>query len=98
MTAPQTSTWGLWINETKLCTYGRRNSTAGDAWAMARPQHEQRGALTVLKVGVFGDELVIGPFDRDDADFARDYLLEKGAPPTALKVVRHAQAIRRAAS
>lgn len=83
MTAAQ---WGIVLNETGL--YSNSAAGATDWWITQRHRFETTGRLRVLTAGVLGDTIEIGPLDRDDAQFARDHMIEHGIHKGLLKLRR----------
>lgn len=83
--APEPEQWGVVVDEVRL------NSIGGDTnawWAVHAAQFHRNGKLRHLVGLPIGGVTEIGPFDQDDAAFARDYLIEHGAHPRTVALRR----------
>lgn len=83
--------YGVTVHEPKVLACGGKtkdaNRTVADWWVTLRPRWEMSSQLRVLKHGaIVGDLIELGPFSKDDAEFARDHMVEQGVPQSALKV------------
>lgn len=77
--------WGLIVDEVLL------NATANPARAWWHPyaaRFEARGIGRSLAITVAGALTEYGPWDKDDAEFMRDHMIEQGIHPKALKLRR----------
>lgn len=82
---PEPPCWYVTIDEVKLNAV---DSPAAEYWAIHSARWEQSGQAKVLDICIAGAIVRLGPFERDDAEFIRDHLLEKGAHPKAITVKR----------
>jgi hypothetical protein len=73
--------WGVVIDEVLLNSLG---TTASNWWAVQSGPFHHRGKLRHLVVLPIGAITEIGPFPRDDAEFARNHLIENGLHPRAV--------------
>lgn len=74
--------WGVLVDEIRLFSMGR----APGWWALELGRLNQVGKLRYLAVVPAGSVLEIGPFERDDAEFVREHLAEKGVDSRVLKL------------
>jgi hypothetical protein len=87
MTEPS---YGVVIDEVKI------NATRGSRWwATQRQRFEDTGRLRIIPmrdgrpaVCLVGQLVEIGPFDEDDAEFAREHIVSHGIHKAAVKVRR----------
>lgn len=80
--APQP--WSVLVDEVRLFASGR----ATNWWALEVGRFQAIGRVRYLAVTPCGSVLEIGPYSRDDAEFIREYLTEKGIDGRALKLRR----------
>lgn len=80
---PPPPRWGLIVNEVLL------NATANPArgwWTSHAARFEARGKARILTICVAGALVEYGPWDRDDAQFMHNHMVEHGIHPKALKL------------
>jgi hypothetical protein len=82
---PTPELWGVVVDGVLLNSLG---TTAGNWWAINAAQFHRSGKLRCLLVLPIGAVEEIGPFSRDDAEFARDHIVESGVHPRAVKARR----------
>lgn len=85
---PEPELWGVVVDEVLLNSLGTR---ASNWWAVNSAQFYRSGKLRHLVALPIGGVSEIGPFSRDDAEFARDYIVENGVHPRAVKARRWAE-------
>lgn len=78
--------FGLVVNEARVMTYTAPG--VADWWVSLRPRWEMSRQLRVLDSGFPGELVELGPFARDDAEFAHGHMIERGVPKAALKIRR----------
>lgn len=84
----QPDTWGLVVNEVRLNSTG----TPAAAWWATESAHFTRlGKLRHLAATPVGALVELGPYPKDDIEFMRDHLVEKGVHQTVLTVRRWAE-------
>lgn len=83
--APPPEMWGVVVDGVLLNSLG---TTAGNWWAVNAAQFHRSGKLRCLLVLPIGAVEEIGPLSRDDAEFARDHIVENGVHPRAVKARR----------
>ncbi|WP_328439335.1 hypothetical protein OHA71_23645 [Streptomyces sp. NBC_00444] len=74
--------WGVVVDEVLLNSLG---GGASNWWAVHSGPFHLNGKLRHLVVLPVGAIVEIGPFARDDAEFARDHIVENGVHPRAVK-------------
>jgi hypothetical protein len=77
--------WGVVVDEVLLNSLG---TTAGAWWAEQAAHFHRAGKLRHLVALPIGGITEIGPLPRDDAEFARDHLIENGVHPRAVTARR----------
>lgn len=77
--------WGVVVDEVLLNSLG---TAAGAWWAEQAAHFHRSGKLRHLVALPIGGITEIGPFPRDDAEFARDHLIESGIHPRAVTARR----------
>jgi hypothetical protein len=82
---PTPEQWGVVVDEVLLNSLG---TAASNWWATHSGPFHSSGKLRHLVVLPVGAITEIGPFPRDDAEFTRDYLIENGIHPRAVKARR----------
>lgn len=82
---PEQTAWGVVVDEVLLNSLG---TAAGAWWAVEAAQFYRSGRLRHLVALPIGGITEIGPFPRDDAEFARDHLIENGLHPRAVQARR----------
>lgn len=82
---PEAEQWGVVVDEVLLNSLG---TGASAWWAVEAAQFYRSGKLRHLVALPIGGITEIGPFPRDDAEFARDHLIENGIHPRAVKARR----------
>lgn len=82
---PAPELWGVVVDEVLLNSLG---TAAANWWAVEAAQFYRSGKLRHLVALPIGGVTEIGPFPRDDAEFARDYLVENGVHQRAVKARR----------
>jgi hypothetical protein len=80
--------WGVVVDEVLLNSIGNSPTTW---WATTAAQFYRSGKLRHLVGLPIGGVTEIGPLDRDDAEFARDHLVENGVHPRVVSVRRWAE-------
>ena len=83
--APIPELWGVVVDEVLLNSLG---TAASNWWAVQSGPFHLNGKLRHLVVLPVGAITEIGPFPQDDAEFARDHLIENGIHPRAVKARR----------
>lgn len=78
---PPPPRWGLVVNEALLNAIG---CPARDWWAIYAARLATNGRSRILTISLIGAIAEYGPWDRDDAEFMRDHMLEQGIHPKAL--------------
>ena len=73
--------WGVVVDEVLLNSLG---TGASAWWAVEAAQFYRSGKLRHLVALPIGGITELGPFAKDDADFARDHLVENGIHPRAV--------------
>lgn len=84
-TTEQPEMWGVVVDEVLLNSIG---GGASNWWAVTSGPFHLNGKLRHLAVLPVGAIVEIGPFPRDDAEFARDHLIENGLHPRAVTARR----------
>jgi hypothetical protein len=74
--------WGVTVDEVRLFASGRSTNW----WTQDIGRFNATGRVRYLAVTPSGSVLEIGPLERDDAEFVRDYLTEKGIDGRVLKL------------
>lgn len=82
---PATEMWGVVIDEVLLNSLG---TAAGAWWAEQGAHFHRSNKLRHLVALPIGGVTEIGPFPQDDAEFARDHLIENGLHPRAVTARR----------
>lgn len=82
---PPPDLWGVVVDEVLLNSLG---TAAGNWWAEQAAHFHRSGNLRHLVALPIGGVTEIGPFPRDDAEFAHDHLVENGLHPRAVKARR----------
>lgn len=82
MTDTTPAPWAVLVDECRLYAAGRGTAW----WALTVAQFNATGRVRYLAITPSGALLEIGPLDKDDADFVRDYLAEHGVDRRVLKV------------
>ena len=75
--------WGLIVDEVLLNATG---SPARGWWFPHAASLEGRGRARQLAICPTGAVTEYGPWDKDDAEFMRDHMIERGMHPKALKL------------
>lgn len=83
--APPPQLWGVVVDEVLLNSLG---TAASNWWAVHSGRFHLSGKLRHLVVLPVGAITEIGPFPKDDAEFARDHIVENGVHPRAVKARR----------
>ncbi|GGX99089.1 hypothetical protein [Streptomyces fructofermentans] len=73
--APVPERWGVVVDEARLYAIG---GSPTEWWTTSAAQFHRSGRLRHLTTLIIGGSVELGPFDRDDADFARDHLINNG--------------------
>ncbi|MEV8124081.1 hypothetical protein AB0P07_08200 [Streptomyces sp. NPDC085944] len=84
-TPPAPEQWGVVVDEARLYSIG---GSPTDWWTTSAAQFQRSGRLRHLTTMPIGGSVEIGPFDHDDADFARDHLIANGVRPELATVRR----------
>lgn len=74
----------LRVNEVAVNLYSPRE--AANWWALYRA-HGPATRFTTVTAAIPGDLVEVACEDREDAEWLRDLLIERGIPRTALKIV-----------
>jgi hypothetical protein len=82
---PAPERWGVVVDGVLLNSLG---TAAGNWWATSAAQFHRSGKLRCLLVLPIGAVEEIGPFSRDDAEFARNHIVESGVHPRAVTARR----------
>lgn len=82
---PPPELWGVVVDGVLLNSLG---TAADNWWAVNAAQFHRNGKLRCLLVLPIGAVEEIGPFSRDDAEFARDHIVESGVHPRAVTARR----------
>lgn len=82
---PTPEQWGVVVDGVLLNSLG---TAAGNWWAISAAQFHRSGKLRCLYVLPIGAVEEIGPFSRDDAEFAAEHIVESGVHPRAVKARR----------
>jgi hypothetical protein len=72
---PAPELWGVVVDEARLYSIG---GSPTEWWTASAAQFHRAGRLRHLTTLIIGGSVEIGPFDREDADFARDHLIANG--------------------
>lgn len=83
--APPPQLWGVVVDEVLLNSLG---TSAANWWAVHSGGFYASGKLRHLAVLPVGGITEIGPFPREDAEFARDYMIDNGVHPRAVTARR----------
>jgi hypothetical protein len=84
-TPPAPEKWGVVVDEARLYSIG---GSPTEWWTASAAQFHRSGRLRHLTTLIIGGSVEIGPFDREDADFARDHLIANGIRPELATVRR----------
>ncbi|KUF18431.1 hypothetical protein AT728_18970 [Streptomyces silvensis] len=82
---PAPDRWGVVVDEVLLNSL---RTAAGAWWAVQSAHFYRSGKLRHLVALPIGGVTEIGPLDLDDAEFARDHLIESGVHPRAVTARR----------
>ena len=80
---PAPDLWGVVVDEIMLNSLGR---SVGAWWVAEAGSFSHVGKLRRLATSLPGAIVELGPFPLDDAEFIRDYVIERGAHPKVLKL------------
>ncbi|MFJ6061636.1 hypothetical protein ACIQHU_01205 [Streptomyces tendae] len=84
-TSPAPEQWGVVIDEARLYSIG---GAPTDWWTTSAAAFHRSGRLRHLTTLIIGGSVELGPFDLEDADFARDHLIANGVRPELATVRR----------
>jgi hypothetical protein len=84
-TPPAPEKWGIVVDEARLYSIG---GSPTEWWTASAAHFHRNGRLRHLTTLIIGGSVEIGPFDREDADFARDHLIANGVRPELATVRR----------
>ncbi|KJK40249.1 hypothetical protein UK15_07825 [Streptomyces variegatus] len=84
-TPPAPEKWGVVVDEARLYSIG---GSPTEWWTASAAQFHRTGRLRHLTTLIIGGSVEIGPFDREDADFARDHLIANGVRPELATIRR----------
>ncbi|MFD9004431.1 hypothetical protein ACFV0T_26320 [Streptomyces sp. NPDC059582] len=76
--APAPEKWGVVVDEAKLYSIG---GSPSEWWTVSAAHFKRSGRLRHLSTLIIGGYVELGPFDQEDADFARDHLVANGVRP-----------------
>lgn len=79
-----TPTFGLVVNEILIYT----TTLGADWWTQHRHRFDTSGQTRSLGAAPPGEIVELGPWLREDADFARNHMISNGVPKGALKIRR----------
>ncbi|MFF1684634.1 hypothetical protein [Streptomyces sp. NPDC058254] len=77
--------WGVVVDEARLYSIG---GSPTDWWTASAAQFHRSGRLRHLSTLIIGGSVELGPFDREDADFARTHLIANGVRPELATIRR----------
>lgn len=81
------SAWVVEVNEGII----EASRQGADFWALHRQRFVASGRLTETKAAcIIGGLVEVGPYERDDADFAAGHMIANGVPKTAVRIKRPA--------
>lgn len=83
MTATEPTDWGVWVNEVGINAQCGGRDFWADFWLRANPK-----IMTTLTLSIAGGHFHVATPTEEDADFMRDYMIDKGIHKTFVKVQR----------